>query len=1237
MIKQQNGPGGAAASPGLSRSRTVTDELSLEEYRRKLDASLVQYGLDQNGGPIEPEPDDPRSQQSFWNRLAFGIDGTNRIKEIARSVPRGLAQAGDAVVETGIEVGGWLLRKTGLGEVLHEGFNEEFDRDSMLGSEGAVSEEELTMTYGKRSDDPLAAFVESGTQFAAGMALFRAGGLRNIIGLGAATDAAAFNPYEASLSELAAKAPVSIVNDVGRLLSVEEDDGAIVSRMKRATEGLVAGGVMDAIVWGARKLRAGKKLVDPKATPEEIARAQATVAQADEILEDIVAGKHVPEGAHVAATQEVDGAWTVKVVDDSPIVQELDETIEKSVDDPAVKQEGEAGVKPEGTPEAKPEEPKVGTPRFSDRAEAEQFATSVNMAINARLEARAGFTPEMAARHRELAKRLISAKNYDEAVAALDEADVFPSYYASAKEQQGQIYGIFTQMKEAIEEARANGQAIEESFKRARRVLAGGSESRMPALLQKKLKAVEDIHIYELAAEMHQAAMGKKLAQLSDAIDARPHDYVLEAEARIALDNYFELAESLAGVSSELGRALRIRRELGNPLMDKFKYADGDKPVAAATNGAKPKKSKTSATDDVANAPPKVTAGMTHRQIAGMLRMVKLAGGQPKNIYALAHAATVIKHTGRLDKAFEVFANGLLSGPKTLLTVSISGGSLTVFEPLVRTFAGVMSGNRALAREGADMLWALWKHKGENIQSAAKALKAGHSIINPQPQHVAIGGVTGQVVRVPGRLLGAADELTRVANYRAYVRAKSLRLGREQGLVGAALEQRVVDDLRNAFDPKTGIAMLPDALKYAETPTMSGALGYDTVGGGIQSLVNRFPALKFIAPFIRPGVHAFRYVWKATPGLNRMNKEVLASLRAGGEEAAIIHARSVVASSFYAFGLLSAMGGNLTGNGPADPTLRKQWLENNQPYSIKIGGKWISYRRADPLGMFLGLTADAATVALEVGESDELTAGDAVNSVFAALFHNLANKSYMTGVTQFLDAFSSDDAGATQRWLEGFSKAWVPQLVQQLNPDDLYRESDGFLQQIMSAVPGLSNNLPPKHNIFGEPVMKLPNMANRGVNPFPVKDEGDPELMRALLDLHKGLSPAPTKWEAGAIDLTSRDYDNGTGVVPYTRWMELVRNPTDGRKPLREAMLDLIRSDEWKNASDGTSTYPGGERWVLAASLKNEYEMEAREQLFAEYPLLERAYERVKELKGAALEGGEQGVAEVERLFGTDR
>ena len=150
-----------------------------------------------------------------------------------------------------------------------------------------------------------------------------------------------------------------------------------------------------------------------------------------------------------------------------------------------------------------------------------------------------------------------------------------------------------------------------------------------------------------------------------------------------------------------------------------------------------------------------------------------------------------------------------------------------------------------------------------------------------------------------------------------------------------------------------------------------------------------------------------------------------------------------------------------------------------------------------------------------------------------------------------------------------------------------------------------------------------------------VEDNPD-DVENQLVAIGKGLSPLSPRLQGGLVNLQDKDaFDNGSHVAPYDRLMELVRNPGYGRPPLRSAMEQLVGSYGYQQASDGTSLMPGGKRWLLAAALKNRYEVDALRRVRMEYPTLDRAIRMTQRMRGAAIMGGEQGVDDVQRLFGS--
>ena len=125
------------------------------------------------------------------------------------------------------------------------------------------------------------------------MALARGLGVKNVYAQGAIADATVFDPYEAQLAELAARAPTwTGIGLVGKLLSVQGDDGALVARIKRAAAGVVAAGLVDGLVASARLFRSSRVLSSSTATSAEKTAAQEVVTQSQETIQNVADATH---------------------------------------------------------------------------------------------------------------------------------------------------------------------------------------------------------------------------------------------------------------------------------------------------------------------------------------------------------------------------------------------------------------------------------------------------------------------------------------------------------------------------------------------------------------------------------------------------------------------------------------------------------------------------------------------------------------------------------------------------------------------------------------------------------------------------------------------------------------------------------------------------------------------------------------------------------------------------------
>jgi hypothetical protein len=433
------------------------------------------------------------------------------------------------------------------------------------------------------------------------------------------------------------------------------------------------------------------------------------------------------------------------------------------------------------------------------------------------------------------------------------------------------------------------------------------------------------------------------------------------------------------------------------------------------------------------------------------------------------------------DKAIELWYNSLLSGPAThavnVLSNAMTAGLQIPEMAVASAFGAARNLKRtALAQEqefdrvmgteiGARTV-GLMQGTREGLRAFGKTFRTGEvpdmvTKVESRSQK-AISGLKGEVLRTPTRLLAAEDELFKAIARRMEINGLAVRKARGDGLRGAAFKARVEE-----LSSKPTDEMMESALDYARYLTYQRPLG--AVGQAISRITMDQPWLKLFVPFIRTPTNIFKFVAERSPAAPFM-KSVQADLKAGGARRDLAAARMVMGTGLGAMVTQWASEGIITGGGPADQAAKDLMRADGwQPYSIKIGGKYYSYQRLDPLASTLGIAADLVDIQSHMTEAQR---GNAVALVVTSIIKNMANKTWLSGVTDLASALS--DPG---RYGEGLvaqlaGSIAVPTLVNQITrtTDPILREARDPIDRIKSRIPGLSKTLPARVDIWGQEI-----------------------------------------------------------------------------------------------------------------------------------------------------------------------
>lgn len=227
-------------------------------------------------------------------------------------------------------------------------------------------------------------------------------------------------------------------------------------------------------------------------------------------------------------------------------------------------------------------------------------------------------------------------------------------------------------------------------------------------------------------------------------------------------------------------------------------------------------------------------------------------------------------------------------------------------------------------------------------------------------------------------------------------------------------------------------------------------------------------------------------------------------LAAGGTRRAEAIGKQAIGSLLATSAVLLAMEGRISGHN--DTYWNSRETSGVQPYSIKIGDKWVSYNRLDPYGMTLGVLADFAQLA---GFMEEDEKSGIVSSIMTALTNSITSKTYLRGLTDILTVLNDPEGWQTEKVLKNRLASYVPNFLNQINQaaDPELKAARTALNKVMARVPGLSEAVPERRSwLTGKTLKRAPGYGPdfmSPINPFSASEEVDDTVINELDNLSK--------------------------------------------------------------------------------------------------------------------------------------
>lgn len=543
------------------------------------------------------------------------------------------------------------------------------------------------------------------------------------------------------------------------------------------------------------------------------------------------------------------------------------------------------------------------------------------------------------------------------------------------------------------------------------------------------------------------------------------------------------------------------------------------------------------------------------------------------------------------DKLAELYINGLLSGPTTHVVNAVSNTMTAISQIPENAVASAIGGARRIAARkevdrvmGGELgarLFGLMQGTKEGASLFARALRTGEtsdtfSKISGHDMR-AISGVKGEVIRIPGRLLNSADEFFKGMNRRAEMNALAYRQAHREGLTGEALTARIADLSAN---PTEAIEL--HGLDFARYMTFQRPL--DGLGQKASQISREYPLLRPIITFVRTPVNLLKFAAERSPAAPLL-KEWRADFKAGGARRDLAMARAALGTGFATVFYQEALKGNVTGSAPTDSAKNRYMRADGwQPYSVRIGDQWVSYSRLDPFAVQLGVAADLAL--RSEGMTDRQLDNYAMLTV-ASIMRQMGDKTWLSGVTKFSQALQDPEryGSAYLRSLGGALA--VPNVFAQTARavDPVMRDRKTMADELQARIPGLSDGLFPKRDIWGRPITNEGGVGPDILNPFRQSTmQGDP-VNAAMLAIGARSGP-PSKQHTVAgkrVDWAPEEYDRlqeYAGRAAYSGMAELISDPawpgmaSEAKRKAADKVFKKAREDAKAHLTGGSDDKP---------------------------------------------------------------
>jgi len=400
------------------------------------------------------------------------------------------------------------------------------------------------------------------------------------------------------------------------------------------------------------------------------------------------------------------------------------------------------------------------------------------------------------------------------------------------------------------------------------------------------------------------------------------------------------------------------------------------------------------------------------------------------------------------DALHEYWLVSILSGPTTQAANIVGNTASTAWDFTFQRVAEAMV--NTVARDPASAQWGEFKYilRGMGpgfrraVRSTVGAWRTEQAVFEDEVRGTqtkrietmkgsAIGGRKGRVLRMPFRALLAMDEAFKSLIAEMEVGAQAYRMAKAEGLSGEDLARRIEALLGDYESPAW-----QEAVEKAVYLTFQKQLG--AAGSAVMRTRDDVPGLRYTFPFVRTPANIFKMGLRKTPlGALSATKAALTDPTYSRQNVVRDAAEQLLAVA-TTVGLMSALGmmgddddePRITGSSPYQGTKRGERelaYRNAPPQSIRLGDRWYSYARIEPMATTLATMVDMLNTVQRAKNGQDMA--KTISDFYVYFLAQLKDKTFTRGLGDMMNAI--EDPRSAARWATTFASSWVPNIIRQ--------------------------------------------------------------------------------------------------------------------------------------------------------------------------------------------------------------